>query len=249
MTDQNATNEAAAAPEGALQKLWEDILDLDMNLDKINNDLLNEEAKLAARYEQKKHPLYLQRQKLFDQIPRFWATVIENHPVLGGLVQMEEMDLLAQLTALEVQRDEDNPSKFKLHLRFADNDYLADNHIVKAFEVDDGAHEVRPVPSKIVWKPNKDLSVPPEGEENSFFAWFSGDDPSVGELLASDVFPNAVRYFHTEDEDEMDSEGEEILSDEDDDEDDDEEDDGEDDVEEDDEEHESAPSKKRAKNE
>ncbi|RKP35071.1 hypothetical protein BJ085DRAFT_17725 [Dimargaris cristalligena] len=222
------TNEVSktAASDQALEKLWGEVLDVDAGLEKINDELIAEEAKLAAKYEQKKQPLYAQRQKLFSQIPRFWATVIENHPVLCNLVQMDEMDLLALLTSLDIERDEANPSSFKVHLRFQPNDYL---------------------PSTIAWKAGKDLSKPSDGEDSSFFHWFASNESSIGELLATDLFPNAVRYFQDEVEDDDEEAGhsgeEELLSE--DDEDDDEDDDDEDA----DQEHEAAPLKKRVKSE
>ncbi|KAJ1656039.1 hypothetical protein IWQ61_004326 [Dispira simplex] len=244
MTNDKAANngtETQVAPEleAAMQKAWQEVLDVDEKLEEINDELVAEEAKLAAKFEHKKHPLYVERQRMFDKIPRFWSVVIENHPVLAGLVQMEEMDLLSLLKAIEVERDAENPAKFKVHLRFADNDYLVNNHIVREFDLDESTNELVSEVPKIEWKDGKNLTVPPEGEEGSFFHWFTSDDPSVGELIANDLFPNAVRYFtideDVEDEDLLSGDEEDLLSEEDDEDDDEEEEDA------------GAPKKKKSK--
>lgn len=37
-------------------------------------------------------------------------------------------------------------------------------------------------------------------KSTSFFVWFTEDDTELGELIANDLFPNAISYFTAEDE-------------------------------------------------
>ncbi|KAJ1979552.1 hypothetical protein H4R34_002785 [Dimargaris verticillata] len=223
----------AGVDQALLEKVWEQVSEIDTSLEKLNDDLVIEEAKLAAAYEQKKQPLYAERQKLCSQIPMFWATVLENHPYLGPLITMEEMDLLGALDAIDIEREPEEPAKFKIYLRFNDNDYLADNTIVKQFGFEEATGEILCASTKIQWKDDKkNLTNPPEGEDTCFFKWFAADDADVGSIIASDIFPNAIHYYQADVDDEDDEGEEELLSEEDEDEDDDEDD---------------APKKKKAK--
>ncbi|KAJ1977138.1 Integrator complex subunit 9 [Dimargaris cristalligena] len=136
----------------------------------------------------------------------------------------------------KIQCDSDGLRKQITDLLFSDD-----------YDLDETTAEIICKPSTIAWKAGKDLSKPSDGEDSSFFHWFASNESSIGELLATDLFPNAVRYFQDEVEDDDEEAGhsgeEELLSE--DDEDDDEDDDDEDA----DQEHEAAPLKKRVKSE
>jgi template-activating factor I len=48
-----------------------------------------------------------------------------------------------------------------------------------------------------------------KAETSSFFAWFSDEDLEVADLIADDLYPNAVKYFSGTNEDEIEEEEDE----------------------------------------
>ncbi|KAJ2395132.1 hypothetical protein GGI05_001728 [Coemansia sp. RSA 2603] len=210
-------------------------------LKQINNDinmiveqLVDEEAALHAKYELKKAPLYKKRQEVIDQIPKFWLTCLERHPVITSLIEMDDAVAISYLKSIEIQRSTENPINYKIEFCFGENPYFSNDKLIKEFDFSN-KDNIKVVNHSIDWKENMDLTATSkksdeeedsddslENEDSSFFCWFTDENGSdLADLIANDLFPNADMYFIEDSEDDVDgdsdsdilNEANEIISD------------------------------------
>ncbi|KAK9686750.1 hypothetical protein K7432_015046 [Basidiobolus ranarum] len=201
----------------ALQKVWPQVTEIEDEFEKINDTLVKETTILATKYENLKAPIYEKRSEILSQIPKFWSTAFENHPMLGALLDEEDLLVFEYLTNLKVQRDEQDCSAYKIAMEFSENPYFENAALVKEFSHDEDGCCAKVKNHPISWKEGKNITTKKDSENEevdsgSFFMWFTEDDAEIGELIANDLFPNALRYFQGIDgedsEDEIDAEDE-----------------------------------------
>ncbi|KAK9700625.1 hypothetical protein K7432_012107 [Basidiobolus ranarum] len=190
----------------ALQKVWPQVVQIEDEFEKINDTLVEETTALATKYENIKAPIYEKRSEILAQIPKFWSTAFGNHPMLSALLDEEDLLVFEYLTNLKVQRDEKDCTAYKIIMEFSENPYFENKELIKEFSHDDDGCCVKVKNHPITWKEGKDITKKSgQGEEvdsGSFFMWFTEDDAEIGELVANDLFPNALRYFQGIDEEE-----------------------------------------------
>ncbi|KAJ2288943.1 hypothetical protein IWW55_006398, partial [Coemansia sp. RSA 2706] len=180
----------------------------------------DEEAALHAKYELKKAPLYKKRQGVVAEIPKFWLTCLEKHPIITSLIEMEDAEAISYLQDIEIQRSAENPINYKVVFVFGENPYFANDKLIKEFDFSDKGN-AKVTNHKIDWKSGRDLTAAAkkreaendgdefsEDEEASFFSWFDDENGSeLADLIANDLFPNAGMYYtgtvSSDDEDEM----------------------------------------------
>ncbi|KAJ2080211.1 hypothetical protein H4R24_003221 [Coemansia sp. RSA 988] len=225
-------NGKAVEHESALRDL--EAINEDINI--IVEQLVDEEAALHAKYELKKAPLYKKRQDVVANIPKFWLTCLEKHPIITSLIEMEDAEAIAYLESIEIERSTETPINYKVVFVFGENPYFAQRKLVKEFDFSNKG-DVKVTNHEIKWKADKDLTASAknakagkeeasddsdqfsENEEASFFCWFDDENGSeLADLIANDLFPNAGMYYagtiNSDDEDELaefelgDSEGE-----------------------------------------
>ncbi|KAJ2897932.1 hypothetical protein IWW38_001555 [Coemansia aciculifera] len=187
-----ATNGATVDIEAPLQELQAIYTDINV----IVEQLVEEEAALHAKYEQKKVDLYKRRQEPISKIPGFWHTWSSIR-----------LYAISYLKSIDIERSPETPVNYKIIFQFAENPYFTNTELVKEFNFSDkGSKAVNPV---IDWKEGKDLTASPakqegeddgdsftENEDTSFFCWFNDEDGSqLADLIANDLFPLAVMYF------------------------------------------------------
>ncbi|KAJ1671533.1 hypothetical protein GGF38_000733 [Coemansia sp. RSA 25] len=162
--------------------------------------VVEEEAALHAKYEQKKVGLYRRRQESIDKIPGFWHT--------SSLIESEDREAISYLKSIDIERSAETPVNYKIVFKFAENPYFTNSELAKEFNFSDKG-SIKVVNPEINWKEGKDLTASPaklegeddgdsftENEDTSFFCWFSDENGSqLADLIANDLFPLALMYF------------------------------------------------------
>ncbi|KAJ2051843.1 hypothetical protein GGI03_003747 [Coemansia sp. RSA 2337] len=185
--------------QGPLQELD----DIYVDINAIVEQLVEEEAALHAKYEQKKVPLYKKRQGAIDKIPGFWHTCA-----------------ISYLKSIDIERSADTPINYKIVFKFAENPYFTNSELAKEFNFSDKG-SIKVTNPNIDWKEGKDLTAAPpklegeedgdsftENEDTSFFCWFNDVNGSdLADLIANDLYPLALMYFtgsaESDDDDEV----------------------------------------------
>ncbi|KAJ2604737.1 hypothetical protein H4R99_001610 [Coemansia sp. RSA 1722] len=199
-----AENGTTVEIEGPLKEL----LQINSEISVIVDQLVDEEATLHAKYELKKAPLYKKRQHVIENIPKFWLTCLEKHPVITSLIEMEDAEAISYLKNIEIQRSTANPINYKIVFIFGENPYFENDRLVKEFDFSDKGN-TKVINHAINWKEAMDLTALAkkseeeegsddfsENEDSSFFCWFNDENGSeLADLIANDLFPNADMYF------------------------------------------------------
>lgn len=213
------------------------------NLNKIIDEQSEAIIKLEQEYVAKLTPIYAKRSDNCRNIPDFWATAFQNHPILGQLIDEQDEEVLKSLKEIrvdlvnkDVKIPEGNPKvktlNYAVHFIFGENDYFTDKEIIKSF-YQLGDHIVSSTaPAQISWKKDKDLikltspegNATAEGDDEaestctSFFGWFEDHDDAehdeIGEHIREDLWAHALVYYLNEDEEDDDEDDEVDLEDE-----------------------------------
>lgn len=213
------------------------------NLNKIIDEQSEAIIKLEQEYVAKLTPIYAKRSDNIKNIPDFWSTAFQNHPVIAQLIDEQDEEVFKSLKEIRVDlvnKDisipEGSPKvktlNYAVHFSFGENDYFTDKEIVKSF-YQFGDHIISStVPAKISWKKDKNLIAltSPEGATTadgddeaestctSFFGWFEDHDDAendeIGEHIREDLWAHALVYYLNEDEDDDDELGEVDLEEE-----------------------------------
>lgn len=199
-------------------------------LEKVNEQASDEVLEIEQKYNEIRRPVYEKRNEIIKSIPDFWVTAFLSHPVLGELLNVEDQKIFKYLDSLDVEDFKDVTSGYSLTFIFKPNPYFEDTKLVKTYTfLDEGSTKI--TGTAIKWKEGmgaayggntemKGNKRPPS--EESFFSWFSetqlkdiadGLSDEVGEIIKEDLWPNPLKYFNNE-ADEEDSDGEEDDEDE-----------------------------------
>ncbi|PWA00860.1 hypothetical protein BB558_003083 [Smittium angustum] len=162
-------------------------------IDESNNLLQNEIQKLQSEFELKKEDLYKERAIAAKNVPRFWATCIENHSILSDLANSD--DLQASINSTIERWNPKNPNMATIVFIFGENDYFRNGQLVQTIDLGSKTQEL--VDYTIDWKKGMCLINEGEEDESSFFTIFtSKGDPILLELLVNDFYPNATNYYY-----------------------------------------------------
>ncbi|KAK6356727.1 hypothetical protein TWF718_001069 [Orbilia javanica] len=131
--------------------------DLELEFEKAEIDVLKYSIKATA-------PLYERRNRLTEQIPGFWPTVLEATPDFDQHVTPQDAPAFGTITSLKVSRpNPDEPRDFIIEFGFdkEKNDLFEDEVLTKRFwwrMVEGKWSGLVSEPVEIKWKYNKDLS-------------------------------------------------------------------------------------------
>ncbi|CAN4090673.1 unnamed protein product [Withania somnifera] len=192
-------------------------------LEKVNEQASEEVLEIEQKYNEIRRPVYEKRNEVIKSIPDFWVTAFLSHPALGDLLNVEDQKIFKYLDSLDVEDFKDVTSGYSLTFTFKPNPYFEDTKLVKTYTfLDEGSTKI--TGTAIKWKEGvgaayvcnlemKGNKRPPS--EESFFSWFSetqvkdiadGLSDEVGEIIKEDLWPNPLKYFNNE-ADEEDSDG------------------------------------------
>jgi template-activating factor I len=217
----------------AIEKLQE----VQDELERVNEEASDKVLEVEQFYNEIRRPVYNKRNEIINNIPDFWLTAFLSHPVLCDLLTEEDQKVFKYLESLDVEDFKDVKSGYSISFNFRENPYFSDSKLTKVFSFsDDGTTSVSGTQPN--WKAGMDLTngVVPEKEglkrphvEDSFFKWFSdteakvsldGIQDEVAEVIKDDLWPNPLKYFNNEQDEDGFESGEQDDDDEDDDDDD-----------------------------
>eukprot|EP00249_Psilotum_nudum_P013067 c24134_g1_i3 orf=278-1057(+) len=232
----------------AIEKLQE----VQDELEKVNEEASDKVLEVEQKYNEIRRPVYSKRNEIIQTIPDFWLTAFLSHPTLCELLSEEDQKVFKYLQSLDVEDFKDVKSGYNITFSFRPNPHFENTKLVKVFRFyDEGTSSV--TGTHIQWKDGMGMTngalLEKDGNKRSFlsnisfFKWFSdthskdtpdGMHDEVAEIIKEDLWPNPLKYFNNEAdddeyEDEDDAQGkgvdgfdeEDELEDEDDDDDDD----------------------------
>lgn len=211
--------------DGELVLSIEKLQEVQDELEKVNEEASDKVLEIEQKYNEIRRPVYQKRNEIIKSIPDFWLTAFLSHPVLFDLVSEGDQKILKYLDSLEVDDFKDVKSGYSFTFNFNENPYFEDTKLTKTFTFfDEGTTKI--TGTNIKWKegmgagngvnPEKKGNKRPLTEE-SFFNWFSetqqkdiaeGLHDEVAEIIKEDLWPNPLKYFNNE-ADEEDSDGDE----------------------------------------
>ncbi|PVU94345.1 hypothetical protein BB561_002604 [Smittium simulii] len=172
----------------------EELFNLQETVEPIISELHDEIYKIQAKYELKKAEFYTKRAAVIAKIPNFWQRAIENQAVLSTLVESEDSNALEYLVNIRIDREESNPTAFKIIFEFKENPYFTNSELVQTVNL---SNREEPIIS----------NAPIEWKEGKVY---------LAELIANDFYPNALNYFQGEFGDDIsDNEGDDDIPDDD----------------------------------
>lgn len=211
--------------DGELVLSIEKLQEVQDELEKVNEEASDKVLEIEQKYNEIRRPVYQKRNEIIKSIPDFWLTAFLSHPVLFDFITEEDQKILKYLDTLEVDDFKDVKSGYSFTFNFNANPYFEDTKLTKTFTFfDEGTTKI--TGTNIKWKegmgagngvnPEKKGNKRPLTEE-SFFSWFSetqqkdiaeGLHDEVAEIIKEDLWPNPLKYFNNE-ADEEDSDGDE----------------------------------------
>ncbi|XP_078596119.1 protein SET-like isoform X27 [Branchiostoma floridae x Branchiostoma japonicum] len=196
------------------QKALEDIDACQNEIDALNEQASEEILKVEQKYNKLRKPFFEKRNDLIQKIPNFWVTAFVNHPQVSALLTEEDEECLHYLTKLEVEEFEDIKSGYRIKFFFDDNPFFENEVIEKEFHLgsSDYDHVGDPASksSEIKWKEGMDLTkrnkeITKQGrkrlheEPRSFFFWFTDNTDAscddIAEVIKDDMWPNPLQYY------------------------------------------------------
>ncbi|XP_042497765.1 NAP1-related protein 2-like isoform X2 [Macadamia integrifolia] len=177
--------------DGELVLSIEKLQEIQDELEKVNEEASDKVLEVEQKYNEIRRPVYEKRNEIIKSIPDFWLTAFLSHPALGDLLS-----------------EEDQKS-------FGPNPHFEDTKLTKTFTFfDEGTTKI--TGTTIKWKEGMDIANGGNHEkkgskrpiaEESFFSWFSetqqkdiseGIHDEVAEIIKEDLWPNPLKYFNNE---------------------------------------------------
>ncbi|KAN0006977.1 hypothetical protein ACTFIU_005170 [Dictyostelium citrinum] len=186
--EEKEENVEANNPMGIEKELFEEISTLQVEIENISNKEMKQKLKLDLERDTQLSPLYAEREAILKNIPQFWSTCIFKHPILSALItDPKDISFLKHLNGFNVEMKENGNVKFTF--TFTNNSFIKNKQIWKEYVFDtDG---VSTSCSPIQWKNGNDITKKKEGEDPSFFSWFSDQD----DLEIFDIFKHEIWMF------------------------------------------------------
>ncbi|KAE8888708.1 hypothetical protein PF003_g27253 [Phytophthora fragariae] len=193
----------------SVQKVLDSVQKVDEELEKENVLQAKEVLVIETKYNAKKRPAYVKRNKLLVEIPHFWKQVFVNHPLVGNYLTEDDEVLMDFLETFDITFVGDDGS-FKMEMTFKENPYFSPTTLWKQVKFSEDEEEVEVTASELTWKEKAEMTE--ESEKFPFFQWFvsTDGDQDVAEIIKEEIWKNPVQfYMMDEDEDEEEEEGEE----------------------------------------
>ncbi|KAK7295354.1 hypothetical protein RJT34_18261 [Clitoria ternatea] len=214
---------------GELVLSIEKLQEIQDELEKVNEEASDKVLEVEQKYNEIRKPVYARRNEIIKTIPDFWLTGFLSHPALCELLTEEDQKIFKYLDALDVEDFKDMKLGYSITFNFKENPYFEDTQLTKTFTfVEEGTTKI--TGTAIKWKEGMGVANGANHEtkgnkrpfaEESFFSWFSETEQKdlveftdeVAEIIKEDLWPNPLKYFNNE-ADEEDSEGEEDVDEE-----------------------------------
>ncbi|KQJ82969.1 NAP1-related protein 1 [Brachypodium distachyon] len=214
----------------------EKLHDIQDEIERVNEEASDKVLEVDQKYNEILRPVYARRNELIRKIPDFWLTAFLSHPKLGELLTEDDQKIFKHLESIDVDEFKDGKSGYSITLTFSPNPYFEDTKLTKSCTFSEHG-KITVKSSSINWKTGMDIvngkAYTKDGSkrlliDESFFTWFNdaknkssvdGVD-EVTDIIKEELWPNPLKYFNDEAEEEfvLDEEEDEEGSDDDDDE-------------------------------
>ncbi|XP_042434028.1 NAP1-related protein 2-like [Zingiber officinale] len=204
--------------DGELVLSIERLQEIQDEIEKVNEEASDKVLEVEQKYNEIRRPIYGKRNEIVRSIPDFWLTAFLSHPVIADLLTEEDQKILKYLVSLDVEDFKDVKSGYSITFNFSPNPYFEDTSLTKTYSFfDEGTTKI--TGTTIKWKEGMNIAngvAHKKGgkrplSEESFFSWFSeiqqknlaeGFSDEVAEILKEDLWPNPLKYFNNEADDE-----------------------------------------------
>ncbi|KAJ7974418.1 NAP1-related protein 2-like [Quillaja saponaria] len=210
--------------DGELVLSVEKLQEVQDELEKVNEEASDKVLEVDQKYNEIRRPVYVKRNEIIKSIPDFWLTAFLSHPALSDLFTDEDQKIFKYLDSLDVEDFKDVKLGYSITFIFNENPYFEDTKLTKTFTFfDEGTTKI--TGTAIKWMegmgPANGINHEKKGNkrplaDESFFSWFGetqqqaiGEfNDEVAEIIKEDLWPNPLKYFNNE-ADEEDSDGDE----------------------------------------
>lgn len=137
-----------------IQAAFDELVKVGHALDSLEQKCRKETGAIMEKYDELRTPILVKRNAFASKIPRFWSTAFENHPVLGTILEEEDLDAFKYLKEISIEKNE-NVRKFVF--KFDENPYFTDEQLVKEITDKEDSFSVTNYP--INWKPGRVMDI------------------------------------------------------------------------------------------
>ncbi|XP_030954229.1 NAP1-related protein 2-like [Quercus lobata] len=221
---ERAEGEDSVHIDSQLVQYIEKLQEVQDELEKVNEEAGDKVLEIEQIYNEIRRPVYNTRNEIIKTIPDFWLTAFLSHPALCDLLNEEDQKIFKYLDSLDVEDFKDVKSGYSITFNFNENPYFEDPKLTKTF-IFFGEGTTKITGTTIKWKEDMGASNRVNHEEKgnkrprtdvSFFSWFTETEQKeftelydeVAEIIKEDLWPNPLKYFNNE-ADEEDSDGDE----------------------------------------
>ncbi|KAF5835073.1 hypothetical protein DUNSADRAFT_7923 [Dunaliella salina] len=206
---------------GGAEEPTQELIELEgiqSKLDEINEKALEKVFEVEREFNQKRRPVYQERQKVLAKVPHFWQQALLAHPLIRQMVTDDDIEVLQYCTEVDVEEFEDIKSGYKITLRFSQNPYFPESQLVKEFhnKHEEEIHVHGNVPS---WKPGmapveeiqpaEGKACMTEGRQYRLMMWFVenetlglGSHDPLADIVKEEIWPNPLKFYNNEVEEE-----------------------------------------------
>ncbi|CAL9083292.1 unnamed protein product [Musa textilis] len=212
--------------DGELVLSIEKLQEIQDELERVNEEASDKVFEVEQKYNEIRRPVFVRRAEIIQHIPDFWLTAFLSHPALCDLLTEKDQEIFKFLHSLDVEDFKDVKTGYSITFNFSNNPYFEDTKLTKTYSFnDEGTSSV--TGTTIKWKDGMEHIANGDAHEKkgnkrpfaeeSFFSWFSenqqkdfseGVMDEVADIIKEDLWPNPLKYFNNE-ADEEDFDGDE----------------------------------------
>ncbi|KAJ0099958.1 hypothetical protein Patl1_21922 [Pistacia atlantica] len=228
-------NNAVDITDSELVFSIEKLQEVQDELEKVNEEASDKVLEVEQKYNELRRPVYDKRNEIIKSIPDFWIIAFMSHPAFSALLSEEDHKIFKYMHSLDVEDFEDVKSGYSITFNFRENPYFENTKLTKTFKfLDEGTTKI--TGTTIKWKEGVDASNGANHEkkgnkrpfaEESIFSWFAETEQKdiaelhdefnvifnlklqVADIIKEDLWPNPLKYFNSEADEEEVSDGDE----------------------------------------
>ncbi|KAL9642608.1 hypothetical protein ABK040_009688 [Willaertia magna] len=119
-----------------IQENLEKLASIQEEVTKLNLEEEKEIAKIQAKFDDLKKPVFAKRKEFISKIDEFWANTFANHDFLSNFISDSDIEVLKHLEDIEVESSlSDDIKKVKVIFKFKPNPFFKNTELWKYAEV------------------------------------------------------------------------------------------------------------------
>jgi template-activating factor I len=176
----------------------------------LNDEFSDQVLAIEQKFSLKRKPLYTERNFALSSIPEFWATALKNHPNIGGVFDIDDIEILKHCQELVVEDNADIKTGYQIKFKFnPENPYFSNTELVKAVQFAEGSQIIISSTAP-QWKAGYEPPVsnqeggPGSRQYNFIPAWFDGEEHTVDEQdtiadsIKEEIWTNPIMFYNAD---------------------------------------------------